>query len=303
METRKDRANHCIYCGECLAGCFRDSIYSARFTIRGYLNDPRVKYVKDKVKRINKKTDYLEIETENGIISGISKVFLCAGCPHSTEIVMRSMGLNRSLTMADNAVYVFPIFYLGRKLSEDVKSYLSLCNLIFGCIPKSSSEHFAQVQVYPNFDYLWRYNIPANLWPIFRPIVSSLRPHIFWGRLYLHSDYSQAYSLELKNDKLTMDEAKKPEAGELVKKLMSAIRGAVNSHGFYIPPIPPIRQKVNSHYAATLPFNNSKVEVSPLGEVMPGVYLCDSSCFPDSPAVNPGFTIMANALRIADQIL
>jgi choline dehydrogenase-like flavoprotein len=32
---------------------------------------------------------------------------------------------------------------------------------------------------------------------------------------------------------------------------------------------------------------------------MPGVHLCDSSCFPDAPAVSPTFTIMANAARIA----
>ena len=217
---------------------------------------------------------------------------------------MRSLGLSDQLTMADNAVYVFPIFYLGKKVSQTSQdSYLSLCNLILGCIPNKENEHFAQVQIYPNFDYLWRYNMPQKLWSIIQPLVASSRSRLFWGRLYLHSDYSQAYSLELKNDKLMMDEVQQTRTGDLIKILMSGIRGAVNHQGFYIPPIPPIRQKVNSHYAATLPSGNKIANVSSLGEVMPGVYLCDSSCFPNSPAVNPGFTIMANAYRIADQIL
>jgi choline dehydrogenase-like flavoprotein len=32
--------------------------------------------------------------------------------------------------------------------------------------------------------------------------------------------------------------------------------------------------------------------------IKPGVYLCDSSVFPNSPAASPTFTIMANARRI-----
>lgn len=304
VEIRNDHPNHCVYCGECMAGCFRDAVYSTRLTIKQYLKDPRVKYYnKAEVKRIIKKGS-LEIQLDkNRTETGFSKVFLCAGCPSSTEIIMRSLGLRNRLTMTDNAVYVFPIFYLGKKPSQvRPKSYLSLCNLILGCIPKTN-EHFAQVQIYPNFDYLWRCIIPSKLWPIARAFISHSRSRMFWGRLYLHSDYSQTYSLELKNDKLFMDEAKQAEPGELLKELMSNIRATVNHKGFYIPPIPPIRQKVNSHYAGTLPFNGKLLKVSSAGQVMPNVYLCDSACFPDTPAVNPAFTIMANAFRIADEAL
>lgn len=305
VETRDDHPNHCIYCGECMAGCFRNAVYSARLTIKQYLRDLRVKYHnKARVIRINKKTS-LEVQTDDGRTeTGFSKVFLCAGCPSSTEIIMRSLGLKNRLTMTDNAVYVFPIFYLGRKPPQARdKGYLSLCNLILGCIPKAATEHFAQVQIYPNFDYLWRYNIPLKIWPIIRPLLLYSRSRLFWGRLYLHSDYSQAYSLELKNDRLSMDKAKKAEPGERIKILMSNIRAAINHERFYIPPIPPLRQKVNSHYAGTLPFGNKLLEVSSIGQVMPNVYLCDSTCFPDTPAVNPAFTIMANAYRIADKAL
>jgi len=302
LETRLDRPNHCVYCGECMAGCFKDAIYSSRMTIEKYLQDARVKYVQAKVKRINQKGGSLEIETDQGLEFGFSKVFLGAGCLHSTEIVIRSLELKQRLFMADNAVYAFPIFYFGRKLSQD-DLYLSLCNLIFGCIPQKENEHFAQVQVYPNFDYLWRYNLSSKLWPIFKRLSSFLRPHLFFGRLYLHSDYSQGYSVELKDDQLILDKVKEAESGQRIKTLMSSIRQVVNHQGFYIPPIPPLRQRVNTHYTSTLSFNNDSVKVSSLGEVMPHVYLCDSAVFPDSPAINPGFTIMANAYRIVDQVV
>jgi hypothetical protein len=288
-----------------LAGCFRGSIYSSSVTIKDYLKDSRVKYRQAKVRQINKKNQFLEIETDSGQKQGgFSKVFLGAGCPHSTEIVMRSLGLRDKLIMADNAVYVFPIFYLGRKpLQARNKSYLALCNLIFGCLPQKTNEHFAQVQVYPNFDYLWRYNIPSKILPMIRPLLLSFRSRIFWARLYLHSDFSQAYSLELNNDQLVMDQVRRAQAGRHVKRLISSLRAAVNHQGFYLPLIPPIRQRVNSHYVGTMPFGSEKLKVSSQGEVMSNLYLSDSSCFPDSPAINPGFTIMANAWRIVEEVL
>src|SRR3989338_4431402 len=305
VETREDQPNHCLYCGECLAGCFQGALYSTRLTIKQYFQDPRVRYKAGvRVSRI-KKNRSLEIETDKGSEAGFSKIFLAAGCPASTEIIMRSFGLRDGLTMNDNAVYVFPILYLGKKPGRALhKSYLSLCNIILGCIPKTAAERFAQVQIYPNFDYLWRYNIPAKIWPIIRPLLSFFRSRLFWGRLYLHSDYSPAYSLKLMSDRLAVDKVKFTEFSRL-SLLMSDIRAAVNRKGFYIPFIPPIRQKVNSHQAGALPFGNKIFAVSSLGEAeaMPGLYLCDSTCLPDSPAINPAFTIMANACRIADGVL
>ncbi len=303
LETREEHPNHCVYCGECMAGCFKDSVYSARQTIKKYLENPQIRYVKDRVVRVNKKNSSLEIETEKGLEEkGFDKIFLAAGCLHSTEIVMRSLGLRDRLTVADNAVYVFPILYLGKlPPSAYHQDYLSLCNIILGCIPEEGSEHFAQVQIYPNFDYLWRYNIPLKLWPIVRPIASFFRPRLFWGRLYLHSDYSQAYSIELKNDQLKMEHIRNADPAGRVKVLMSSIRKAVNHQGFFIPPISPLRQRVNSHYTSTIPYNGEKIKISSLGEIMPDVYVCDSSVFPEMPAINPGFTIMANAWRIADE--
>lgn len=303
LETRENKLNRCLYCGQCLAGCFRDAIYSSRLTIKQYLKDPRVRYVKAKITRI-KKNLLLGVETGKGYKeSGFSKVFLAAGCPASTEIIMRSLGWQNKLVMNDNATYVFPIFYLGKKSAQGShQSYLSLCNLIFGCVPKSLDDHFAQVSIYPNFDYLWRYNIPPKLWPIIRPLVSFSRPRIFWARLFIHSDYSQAYSLELNEDRLVFNQTKKAQS-DPVKKLMSSIRSAVNRQGFYVPPISPLGQKTNSHYTGTLAFGNKAIEVSAEGEIMPNVYLCDSSSFPDSPAVSPTFTIMANACRIADKVV
>ena len=303
LETRDSQLNSCVYCGQCLAGCFNDSIYSSRMTIKKYLNDSRIEYVKAKVSKIINNSSCIVTEDRNSY-QGFDKIFLCAGAPHTTEIVMRSMNYKNSLSMADNAVYVFPIIYFRRGSKEmRAKEYISLCNLITCCIPENNDEPMVQLQIYPSFEYMWRYNIPSWLWPILKPIVNYSRARVAFVRMYDHSKYSQSYSLKMKNDKLIMKREREACGGKRIKELIKNLRKTINHNGFYIPPIKPILQKVNSHYTATLPYNGDKIKVSPLGEVMKDVFVCDSSVFPDSPAVNPGFTIMANAYRTADKVL
>lgn len=304
LETGKDSSNSCVYCGQCLAGCFNDSIYSSRTAIKKYLEDPRVEYIQEKVIKIS--DDNLpSIVTETGrAYKGFNKVFLGAGCPHTSEIVMRSMGYQGTLSIADNAVYVFPVFYWGKGSKErNNQKYVSLCNLIVCCVPEEETEPMLQLQIYPSFEYLWRYNIPSRLWPAVRPFVNYSRGRIAFVRMYDHSKYSQAYSLRMVNDKLVMDREREASGGQRIKKLIKEIRKTMNHKKFYVPPIKPILQKVNSHYTSTLPYNGNKIKISPLGEVMENVFVCDSSVFPDSTAVNPGFTIMANAYRVADKVV
>jgi len=330
LETRESLPNSCVYCGECLVGCFAGSVYSTRNTIEAWLEDNKItSLVRGRVLAVdsergalrvrltrnregnragnredpaNRNSGFSDVDGSDGIeqtFSGFSKIFLCAGCPGTTEIVMRSQGLDEVSEMADNAVYVFPIIYKGLKSAKDRHdSYLSLSNLIFGCIPFAEDNSFAQVQVYPNFDYLWRYNIPPRLWRLFRPLSGILRRRLFWGRLYVNGKDSPSYKACLKDDSMVFETAGSANE-KCVPALMSSIRKAVNREGFWIPFSKPILQKINSHYASTLPYGGKVVDVPSSGEIMPNVYLCDSACFPDLPAVSLTFTIMANACRTA----
>jgi choline dehydrogenase-like flavoprotein len=61
------------------------------------------------------------------------------------------------------------------------------------------------------------------------------------------------------------------------------------------------------HYAGTLPMRDSpdrEYTCSKFGELYgeSGVYVVDGSLFPVIPAKNSSFTVMANAMRIADYI-
>jgi hypothetical protein len=65
----------------------------------------------------------------------------------------------------------------------------------------------------------------------------------------------------------------------------------------YVPKTPPVVHATGTHYAAALAYGDDLVPVSPSGEVMPGVHLCDSAVFLDSPGTSPTFKIMANECR------
>jgi len=304
VETRKEKTNCCKTCGECLAGCFTDAIYSTNYTIQKYLKDFRVKTVLGKVIKVDSNGGKLWVKKNDKIeeYTGFSKIYLAAGCPNTTEIVMRSTGISEVELMADNAVYVFPIIYFGLVSPKYFNEpYLSLCNLIWAVVPDNKDLYMAQVSIYTNFDYMWRYNIPNGLWKwLFRPLVAISRNHIFWARLFVHGNDSQAYSIRLIDDELKFDYARYA-SNNCISEMMKSLGKAVNRNGFYIPPIPALLQKANSHYAATLPVDGKFLNVSKNGQIMSNVYICDSSIFPELPAVSLTFTIMANACRIATE--
>lgn len=303
LQTQENHKNTCVYCGECLAGCFKDSIFSTRPAVENFLKLPNVKKIAGKVTRVETSKVFVKSDKQTETFSGFSKIFLGAGCPNSTEIVLRSTGLKKSEAMQDNAVYVFPIFYFGKLGYSPVSEpYLSLCNLIFGFVPKTENFKYSQAQIYSNFDYMWRYNIPEGIWKKIQSLVSYSRARLFWGRLYVCGAESQSYECELFDDKIKFSvSSKNPKSS--IAELMKSVRRTVNKNGFYVPPVKPLLQKTNSHYASTFPYKGEILDVSENAEFMKDVFLCDSSVFPDLPAVSLTFTIMANACRITTEAI
>lgn len=302
VETRDDSPRACVYCGECMAGCVKGAIFSSAHAIDLMLREGRVgTLIRGRVTRIDLERRVVVVDSGSGEqqLGDFSKVFLCAGCVGSTEILMRSGAVPGRATMTDNSVHVFPVFNFGRGAESGETAYFGLCNIILACVPTQPGDHLAQVQIYPNFDYMWRYNIPPALWSILHPLVRASRGRIFWARLYLHSSLSQSYRLHLDEDQLVIEEVRAAKASAEARRLLSILRNVVNRSGFYIPPMPPIPQRTNSHYGGTLPFGSGVLNVPVSGEIGNGVYLCDSSTFPDTPAASLTFTLMANAARIA----
>ncbi len=302
LETRQGHHNQCDYSGACMVGCPNNAIYSAKRDIDRFTSDGNIaRTVTGKVLAFDPGKRTLQVESNNKqqTIGPYDRIYLCAGCIGSTEIVMRSMNITDGLEMADNTVYSFPILYLGRGVSGSLDDkYFGLTNLIMGCAPSEPDNRFAFLQVYLNYDHMWRYFMPVSSWRAFQPLARYARARILWGRVFTHGDHSQRYGFQLSgNGSFSMNILRKPTPIRKIPNLWQSIRRGIGGGGFFVPNIGPVRHKTSSHYAASMPLGKGLVDVN--GQVASGVYVCDSAVFPDSPATSLTFTIAANACRIA----
>lgn len=310
LETRQDNPHACVYSGECMLGCPREAIWSAGREFDRYQAGSMVKaYIVGRVRYVkNRHVHFQAPRRANGateVAGPFDRIYIAAGCIGSTEIVMRTLGLTDGPQMLDSAILSFPIFYLGGAggLAGGEDRYFSLCNLSIMGIPDDRSLGAAQVSIYPAFDHLWRYYTPEPLWGLMRSIWRLARWRLMLGRVYLGGAADRKLNFELKNDELVIRYGPPAEISAVCGPFMDSMRKATNHSGFYVPRIRPLGHGTSSHYAGTLPYGGSLVDVQSDGRIAPGVYLSDASTFPSLPAISPTFTIMANACRTACESL
>lgn len=309
VETRLGHADRCVHCGHCMTGCFTDAVYSSRRDVDRLVTKGVIRQRIDcQVRSFDLKTRTIRLDrdAEPVQLGPFDRIYLCAGCVGTTEITMRSLGLFEGPVMVDNTIYTFPILRLGSPLPERLHTerdlYFALTNLLIACVPSDARSHPAMIQIYPSFDYLWRYFMPVALWPALQPFGRSIRRRVLIARLYVHGAYSQHYAFRIDPaGRLRLHLAKPPPPLQDLFGLWPAIRQVLSRQGFVVPKLKPAQARTSSHYAASLPLAGALVE--PTGEIAPGVFVCDSSVFPDGPAVSPTLTIMANACRTAHQSL
>ncbi|MCI5116872.1 MAG: GMC family oxidoreductase [Candidatus Electrothrix sp. LOE1_4_5] len=300
LETREDRENHCTACGECMGGCYRGAMYNAADALCRMMEEHKITWIKGEAIRFSQNKGGKVTIRQNGQLCnlmGFDRIFLAAGCPSTTAILMRSLSIKKGPILTDNSIYQLPLLNFASEAGDDDKMhYLSLAGLLLHFIPLNPDERNAHAQIYPNFDYLWRGAVPEPLWPLLHPLIRLLRDRLLWLRLYLHGDYSQQYMVSLDNSgELTFDEYQPPDKRP-IRPLLDCLRQILGASQFRFPPI---GAPTSSHLASTFPYNGSLLSIPVSGMVAPGVYVCDATCFPDSPAASPTFTIMANASRTA----
>lgn len=300
VETRNEAGNSCVYCGECMYGCFRGSIYDATKSINAYQQAGLIKeIINEKVLSVKSRDGAVQIRTPNDTYERYDKVFLCAGCFGTTEIVMRSLGIRQGVTIKDNNSYVFPIFYLGRNSPEiDRSSYISITNTVLGCVPLNDSGCYSHVHISPFADYYWRYYLPVGAWRYFNRAASLLKGKMILAKMYFPTQVSKSYSVSLDiEDRLHVERESYGTSDEHARKVLKQLRKVVSGKGFVLPPVKLVRMSTSSHYVGAFPYSGELVKVSPGGEIMPNLYIADSTVFPESPAQTLTFTIMANAAR------
>jgi len=302
VDTLEESQSNCIYCGECMAGCLRDAIYSTKNQLKGHINRKEIQFVGKNVSKIQLRDNNPEVILEDGNGELFDKVFLCAGCVATTEILMRSLNMESGPVLQDNNVLQFPIVNLSRHSDKRKDQYFGLTNLLLLLEPKKADLPLLQVQLYPNVDYLWRTLVPLWVWKIVRYPLQWFRDRIIWARVYMDAADSIRYSVDFIDNHLVFKEKNVPDTKK-VTIFMESLRQALRGSKYYTLPFKPILAHTSAHMASTFPYGGDLIEVPRDGEVMSNVHIADSTCFPGSPVISPTFTIMANARRTAIEAL
>jgi choline dehydrogenase-like flavoprotein len=294
LDTRVYGDSRCRYTGDCMIGCRHGSIFDAKRVIDLHASS----VVQGDVRAVGKDRRVL-VQRDGALMwsEPFDRIYVCAGAPQTTAIIMRSLGLQSGPVLTDNAVVTFPILFTGRREPEPEEGYFGLTNLMIACEPVAMDQPGAQVQIYPAFDHLWRYFTPAALWPVAAPMGRALRNRMMIARIYLDGSLSQRYRIELKDGEPAWSLERAPAGKEAWADLWRGLRRVLNRDGFHVPAGVRMGHKTSSHYAASLPMGGGLVDKS--GAVMDGVYVCDSAAFATAPACSPSFTIFALACRIA----
>lgn len=300
IETAADADSTCRYCGDCMAGCRFGSIYSAGSALAGRqdLYDERIAARVLAVNSVDR-TVTVEWAGEQQSLGPFDRIYLAAGCVGSTAILARSGLAPRETEMQDNTVLSFLLISHGPRPPNKIDAgYYALTNMVVACCPRQKSARMAAIQLYPFFDYLWEMHAPRLLWPSLRAASRRLRARLAIARLYLPAAMSQRYSLQVPDCGPPVFALTAPPAEpEELAPLWQSVRAGLGRGGFKVLPRPLIRHGTSSHYAGTLPLGGEHVDAE--GRIAPGVYLCDSAAFPESPAFSPTLTIMAFAHRVA----
>lgn len=304
VDTADDSPTSCILCGECMAGCIRDAIYSSRRALLQSIERKTIRFVAKRVKEVHVRNNKRVVYAEDGSKETFDKTFLAAGCPSTTEILMRSLHMEQGPTLQDNVIYQYPVINTTRPSDEDKDKYFGLTNLLVIAEPRRPDLPLVQVQFYPNADYLWRTLVPRWSWSMVRHPVRWSRDRIMWARVYMDAAESYHYSVHLKGDKLAFEEEHIPDEGKVVPFLESK-RAVLRGSGFLMLPVKPVLAHTSAHLGGTFPYKGGTVDIARDSGVMPlpHVYIADSTCFPKSPVVSPTLTIMANARRTAMEAL
>ena len=302
VDTRDGSPSNCVYCGECMAGCLRDAIYSTKKQLKEHIDKKEIKFVGKNISKIRVRDNKAEVisEGENGEL--FDKVFLCAGCVATTDILMRSLKMESGPILQDNNVFQFPIINLSRHSDKQKDQYFGLTNLLLLLEPKREDLPLLQVQLYPNVDYLWRTLVPQWAWKLLRYPLQCFRDRIIWARVYMDAADSIHYSVDFINNQLVFKEKNAPDTNK-VTIFMESLRQALRGSRYCLLPFKPILAHTSAHMASTFPYGGDLTDVARDGEVMPNVHIADSTCFPRTPVISPTLTIMANARRTAIEAL
>ena len=319
VNRKTQQEDGCRYCGLCLTGCPVDAIWHAGKGLE--------KIQTSLLRHLPGNLIHSFTESDNGIslkrlVDGqvemvdtrYDAVVLAAGALSSVRIAAQSRQWQGKVPILSNELMVVPFKNRVNPIGSNHKNF-GLSEAVIAMNGEFTGASPAHMQLY-------RFTLPllgpvANLLVslpgILRRLFTAPFSRLVFGFIYLHSEDSARYSatVDASSEGLSQlnIEMDKPGRG---KKLFSSIMDKLKSMHL-VTGIKPVLSLAKStpagfscHIGGTMPMRRKPGEMeTDLSGRLSGTHRCyvvDAAVFPSLPAQNLTLTVMANAMRIANDI-
>jgi len=289
-------------------------IYSPSFTLRKLIQEGKVVYIKGfMVKSWSRKDNVLNVQADSvkekkAAFFECKKLVLAAGAVNSAKLALSTAkDYQTKLTLLDNPALQFPFVLPGRigSILETDAFGLTQLNFIYDSKVYNMLLHGSILEVTSPARAEFFAAFPLAAFDNLR-LTRTMLPALVVMQLFLPASREQGALLSLdENEELKIF----GKANEIGKDLITDIIKIFRILGGYTLPSLVIRVPNGHgiHYAGTLPMSDSpksEYTCSKFGELYgePDVFVIDGSVFPALAAKNSSFSVMANAMRIADFI-
>lgn len=325
LSRDKGERKECTYTGRCLWGCPKGSLYTPSLTVKEcdgfknftYLSGRYVEYLK-----FGRNKEILGVTTRNIRDGGVEeyradRYALAAGTLSSSRIYMESIyrATGEIVTLPglmDNRQILIPFVntgMLGEPFDPDSYQYHQVVMGIEGEVPRE----YIHGQITTLKTAMYHpiiQGIPVDVkraTSIFRILHSSLG--VVNVNLSDHRRGDSFLTLEAapgeKSPRLAIRYVPPAGEGEVIKRAIRKVYAILRGLGCFAPPpmthVRPMGASV--HYSGTIPMSATGMHrTDEFGQSWeyPGLYFVDGTTFPALPSKNLTFTLMANAVRIAE---
>ena len=326
--TRDDAGerNGCTYLGRCLWGCPREALYTPSITLRWLQKQPNFSYLAGRfvthfeVDASNRATRVAAIELASGAreLFDADAVVLAAGTLASSKIVLDSMqrigGSAPVLSgLMDNRQVLVPFVNLSMlRRAGDPNTY-QYHQLALG-LEAQLAKHYVHGLITTLKSALIHpivQSVPFDLRSALQVFKNS---HAALGILNVnfYDDRRADNTLGIEPgangapSRLVVNYSPSRDEPARMKATLATLKRALKQLGCIVPPgmthVRPMGASV--HYAGTLPMSASAAPLTTTSNCesrdFQGLFIADGATLPFLPAKNLTFTLMANAMRIAD---
>jgi hypothetical protein len=285
---------------------------SLNFTnyINQQIKNSKIKFIKGKVEKISETNNGVNLEVnENKRVNYYKCDYLFIGCgsPSTLKLIQKSQRkYDDKLFLKNNKKIVYPVYFNQRKkILDPVKNF-------YNPYPLIQINHFSQKlgNIYSqvsNFNETLLSYILKNVNNL-KLLYKLLKIFHKFGFAYtsLDSKYGDKFTFDV-NDNIIVQKSKYDK--KFFKENMSTFteNNSVNDYFKFIN-LPIFRNELSgNHFGSVFPMRKSKkkfYESDIYGRICnyKKISILDSSIFTTLPSKPPTFTIMANALRIVDNV-